>query len=586
MSVAQVAAIRPRIPRRFDPAWAIWRLLTSVRFAVVLIAGSAMACALGVLIPQAPAAVRADPGRLAGWLDLQHGKFGPLTTTFYRLGLFDIFGTFWFRGSLAVLSLAVAVCAYNRFPATWRTIRRPQKRVSESYLRKTRNRAEFAAPADATALERVFRRHRYRVERFEEDGAVHLFADRYQWAQLGTFASHIALIIFIAGGLVTLLTGYETHLTIAEGRGAPVFPVEHSGQMQVYVDQAVGRFGDDGRPLDYRSFLTVYKDGREAKKCVTTVNDPCQFDGYRLSQSAFFGYGAELVIKDVAAGRTIYDEILPLGKLTAAPQLTVTDAAGATLFAGTVSLEASPDGVLLGTLPIVQTGRTIAIGLRRDGRAAPWTLVVADRDAMTSGNTANVRPALLQVGQSARVGDATVRFMGIGSVPAALLSDIPVPPAAASKPDGSRPLLLEMSNAVFGSAEASSGQAVSLSNSAEPPTLTITGFEGGALSLKQGESATVGGYEYSFAGQRPFAGIQVKRDRGATFIWVALGLLVFGMVVTFQVPRRRAWVKVSDGRVYAGGLAGAMVDLGAELRRMGAEAGSPDAAALEDEAPP
>jgi cytochrome c biogenesis protein ResB len=54
----------------------------------------------------------------------------------------------------------------------------------------------------------------------------------------------------------------------------------------------------------------------------------------------------------------------------------------------------------------------------------------------------------------------------------------------------------------------------------------------------------IGNDEYTFAGRRAFSGIQVRRDPGANFIWIATGLLLAGLLVTFYVPRLRLWARV------------------------------------------
>ena len=40
-----------------------------------------------------------------------------------------------------------------------------------------------------------------------------------------------------------------------------------------------------------------------------------------------------------------------------------------------------------------------------------------------------------------------------------------------------------------------------------------------------------------------FAGIAVKKDDGAWFIWAATAMLLIGLAITFYVPRRRLWIK-------------------------------------------
>ena len=82
--------------------------------------------------------------------------------------------------------------------------------------------------------------------------------------------------------------------------------------MQVYVEDAVGRFDDVGFPLDFRTSLVVYRNGEEVARGVTTVNDPLHYGGYRFHQSAYFPDGAALQVRDVATGRVVYDEVLAL----------------------------------------------------------------------------------------------------------------------------------------------------------------------------------------------------------------------------------------------------------------------------------
>ena len=64
------------------------------------------------------------------------------------------------------------------------------------------------------------------------------------------------------------------------------------------------------------------------------------------------------------------------------------------------------------------------------------------------------------------------------------------------------------------------------------------------------------GYEYEFTGQRNFAGILVRKDRGDTLIWIAGGLFLVGLVATLWFPRARAWFRFTTedgGRMYSPG---------------------------------
>src|SRR3990172_2918629 len=85
------AATAARRRSSFDLAQPIWRLLTSVRFAVAYIGALAFVGLLGVLIPQVPEAMLGNDAAVAAWVDAKRGTFGPLTDPMDRLGPLSLF---------------------------------------------------------------------------------------------------------------------------------------------------------------------------------------------------------------------------------------------------------------------------------------------------------------------------------------------------------------------------------------------------------------------------------------------------------------------------------------------------------------
>ena len=217
----------------------VWRLLTSVRFAVFFIGTLAAFGLLGVLIPQVPEAMRGNDAAVDAWLDAQRGTFGPLTEPMRRLGLFSVFQAQWFLFALGFLVVNVTTCTFNRWSPTFRNVFRPPERVPDTFFERAHNRTVFA-PVTAGHAVATLRRLRFGVKTREENGATYIFADRYPWTQLATFVSHLALILFIAGGLVTSLTGFTRQMLAAEGTTQPIFAVKDPNQLQVRIDDAIG----------------------------------------------------------------------------------------------------------------------------------------------------------------------------------------------------------------------------------------------------------------------------------------------------------------------------------------------------------
>jgi cytochrome c biogenesis protein ResB len=560
-----------RFPR-WNPLSAVWRILTNVRWAIALIAFLALTSLLGVLLPQIPDGVRGDSAAVSLWLDGQRGTYGAFTDVIHRLGLFDVFHARWFAVSLGLLVASLVACTVNRFPSIWRSIRRPQRRIPDAYFEEAPRRASFTTPSDAAALEGVLRRYHYRVERRQEGQTTYLFADRFSWARLGTSLSHLALILFIVGALVSRLTGFSQSLFLAEGASASVGDSADADQMQVQVIDAVGRFSEQGQPLDYRTEMALLQGGQEVKQCTSSINGPCTYHGYRFHQAAYFGFGAELQVRDLASGNVVYREVLALADTMPGPHVVIRDGDGRVLLDETLVLTDLIESVYGTTLAIPDDGRLVWIGAKPDQGGHDWQMVVYEL-----GESPDPARLALALGEKGSSGGLEFEFVALSSLPAAFESEFPLPPALTGGLDRGS-VLLQMRDAVYGTEEASPQEAVSVLPAAVgPPTLVMVGVGAGVVSLAAGESSVLGDYEYTFLGQREFAGIQVKRDRSDNLIWAGAGLLLLGLGITFYVPRRRLWAKITDGRTYLAGAAGYRGNFRREMARLGAEAGSPDA---------
>ena len=540
MARATAASGWPRALFGLEPLLPLWRLLTSVRFALALIGFLALAGLLSVVLPQVPLVMRGNPAAVDAWLEFQKGKFGPLTEPMYRLGLFSVFAARWFVGSLVALVVSVSVCTMNRFAPIWRSVAAPAQRPPDGFYASATNRAVFAtspggAANAAAELEAALRKRWFSVRRSEEGGASYLFADRFAWAQLATFVSHLALIMFLAGGIISRWGGYSNALFVAEGATNPVFAVSHPDQMQVEVLDAVGRFDEGGVPLDYRASLVVYQGGREVARGVSTVNGPLSYDGYRFHLAGYFGDGAELRVRDVVTRHTLFRESLALQDTIPAPAVQVRDASGSLLLDDVIVPTDFLEGASGTLITVPGTSRQFWLGVTA-GAEEQWSLVVYER-----GDTGD--RLVLAPGEAARAGDLEFTYLQAAGLPAVETAGIPG--------DGDR-ALVAMSQTPEGEAY-----------------LTILGpVDGQALTLYPNQPVRVNEREYVFEGRREFAGIEVRRDPGANFIWAAAGLLLVGLAMTFYLPRLRLWARVGRDETVVAALAEKSGSFRAEIRQL------------------
>jgi len=561
-----------------NPLRAAWWLFTNVRFAIGLLAVLCLISLLGVLIPQKPLAVREDIVAEAGWLNTQEGRFGFLTDPLDFAHLFDVFHARWFGILLALTMISTGAYLLSRLPAVWSGITQPRKRVPERYFEMAPSRFDFAGALDVPRLEAELRKSRYRVERFKEGGATYLFADRFAWAQLGSLLTHAAVIVFIFSAVVSRADAFSSPLFLSEGSTLPVFPVRDSNQMQVELRAAHAQFGGDGRPLDYSSELSIYHRGQEVARCTSTVNSPCAYEGYRFYQSAYFGFGAEVEVRDLASGNVVYRETLVLSDTAASPHVTIRDSAGEVLLDERLVLTdelATGDFTYKGTLVTLPDGRLLAVGLQTAADGEERLTV------LEPGESGDLVQASLAVGESTESAGLLVIYRQRAEIPSARVPDLPLPPGVdATATDGTA---LQMSNVVYGTGTTSEGDAVDVAPAGGEPVLTVSGLKAQPLSLRAGGSAEIGGYKYTFLGQREFAGITVRRDRSDYLVWAGAALIVIGLVATFWVPRRRFWARITATRTALAGQAPAHARYSRELRRLARDAGATPAEETADD---
>jgi cytochrome c biogenesis protein len=314
-----------------------WRTLTSVRFAVAQITLLAVAGLIGTLVPQLPAFALHNPADYAVAMADMHRQFEsltilgfhagpPLVEVFERLGFFRIFSAPWFILLLTVLVVSIVVCTLDRTPRLWRSVHHVKPvQPTPFYDLRLDERARFSG-LDAAGVEhvaKVLRNRRFKVARPDASadggGAVHLYGDRNRYFKMATLFTHLGLILFLAGGAVTVAFGFETVLFVGEGQTAPVRPVGTPDNMLVKNISFEAPTRPDGSFIDFRTDLAVYQNGELMARKTIRVNDPLEIDGWVFHQNTF-GPAAVLEIRD-AQGALVWDgPVLLAGELAGRPQ--------------------------------------------------------------------------------------------------------------------------------------------------------------------------------------------------------------------------------------------------------------------------
>jgi cytochrome c biogenesis protein len=377
----------------------LWRLFTSVDFAVAQIIFLVLMAVVGMTIKQLPDfATRSAADYATAMADI-HARYDPLmgaslVDTLERLSVFAIFRSAWFSAALVVLVLSITVCTLDRTPKLWRGVREIRVAQPEPFFdpRLPDRAAMDGVPADGVAA--VFRRNGFHVREETDSGGIrYLYGDRHQYTKMATLLTHLGLITFLMAAAVTSRLGEEQGLVVAEGEALTVQPIGTPGLLLVKNLDFEAPGLETGQAADFTTDLAVFQDGKQIARKTIRVNDPLSVAGYTFHQN---GFGP-------------------------APLLAIHDAQGRPLWDGAVPLTDTVDGLPYGVLGVPGRDLGLEMQLRRLSDGTTVLLMLPYRVTGTNPDGSPIRedyrPIAPAIGETAvaRDVDLTIDFRDVGA---------------------------------------------------------------------------------------------------------------------------------------------------------------------------
>lgn len=406
----------------------VWRRLTSMRTALVLLFLLALAAIPGSLLPQRGL----NPAKVALYQS-QHPALAPLLD---RFGFFDVFASPWFAAIYLLLFISLVGCIVPRVRLHVRALRRPPP-AAPRRLDRLPHAATYDLPGEPAELadqaRKALRGWRV-VRRTEESGAVALAAEKGYLRETGNIVFHVALTALLAGIAVGKLWGYQGNVLVEEGRGfcntvqsydelraGPVARGAGLTPFCVHLDRFTASYDQDGTPAEFRADIRYTPENGVERADPLRVNHPLRLQGVRVYLISH-GFSPRFTVTTVAgqAFRSISAPFLPQdSNLTSEGALKLPDARPAQLAIDGLFAPTAVDvggGVITSGSP-QPFNPAVAIFVYRGelgldaGRAQPvYTL---DQTQIASGALKRVAAVNLRQGQSVRLDDgSTVRFDG------------------------------------------------------------------------------------------------------------------------------------------------------------------------------
>lgn len=280
------------------------RLLSSVRFGIVMISILLTCCMIGMLVMQV---------NVEGF-EKYFSHLKPAQKQIYgALGFFDIYRSRYFTLLLAITGLNIILASIDRFPAAWQYIRKPKRTASPKFIAAQMFNAEALEHSDAKSvaekIRKAWRKHGFRGRINEEDNRVTVFAQRNSWNRLGAYAVHVALITIFTGGFLTSRYGVGGSMEIKPGKTSNTFEtnevsLEGSRRSQAFLpfqiectdlqQKLIRPEGslDQTNTIDWLSYIRIIDKERNSQQdMLVHLNNVGDYRGYRFFQNSFMPLG-------------------------------------------------------------------------------------------------------------------------------------------------------------------------------------------------------------------------------------------------------------------------------------------------------
>ncbi|UYG17039.1 cytochrome c biogenesis protein ResB [Brachybacterium huguangmaarense] len=460
----------------------LWRQLTSMQTALVLLMLLAIAAVPGSLYPQ-----RSVNSTLTEQYLAENGRWARFLDT---LGFFDVFSSPWFSAIYLLLFISLIGCVVPRLGVLVRQLRSRPPRTPlrlERFAGYTRVELEpERADEVQDRAERTLRRRRYRTLRAGEKRGGSIGAERGYLREAGNLLFHVALLGVLVGVAGGHLTQYRGQITVVEGEGfsnslarydsfqsGPWFDRSDLPDFQFTLDDFRASYDTNpsehefGQPRMFEADVAVTEPDEKPYTQTVRVNQPLQLPGASMY---LLGNGY-------------------------APMVTITDPEGNVVAEGpviTIPRDSMYTSMMVLKAPDAEPEQIAAVGI---------FMPTAEID---------------ESGPHSRFPDLIDPQLALSFYTGDLGLDGGVPKNA-----------YEIDVSTLTPMTESDGDQV-------------------LLRMSPGDSAKLpDGSTVSFDGVKRYAAFDIKHDPFQTFTLVMALLAVLGLTLSLFVPRRRLWVRVT-----------------------------------------
>lgn len=266
----------------------LWDFFCSLKLSISLLIGLALVSIIGTVIPQAPS-IPEEYIRSLSQTKLQ---------LYDKLGFFDMYHSWWFILLLYLLTVNLVACSIKRLPRVWKIVSEPNLIFDEGMERSLSLTRDLKLKGDTASLKDKLTG--FLASEFatpvvtEQNGEVHLFAQKNPWCRLGVYVVHLSIIIIFIGALIGSFYGYKAYVQIIEGSSVSAAQGRNDKMVDLGFSVKLEKFSvsfyNTGAPKEFKSILTILENGQPVPGYINVpvvVNDPLTYKGFTFYQSSY-----------------------------------------------------------------------------------------------------------------------------------------------------------------------------------------------------------------------------------------------------------------------------------------------------------
>ena len=297
----------------------LWRQLTSMKTALILLFLLAIASIPGSILPQRGT----NPILVEQWLT-DNPTLGPILDS---IGAFDVFGSPWYSAVYILLFISLIGCVLPRLGVHWKAMRSQPPPAPKNLSRMGGTAFEYAGDTQTTIEDarKILEKDRWRTVVGQDPSGVHwVAAEKGYLRETGNLVFHFSLILILVGVAVGGLFGWRGNVIVREGEGfsntltqydawgggrlssADNLP-EFSFTLESFDVEFERENSQEGAPRLFEANMVVDRPGVEGStRHLVEVNEPLVIDSAKVFLVGH-GYAPHLIVRD-SQGTVVLDD--------------------------------------------------------------------------------------------------------------------------------------------------------------------------------------------------------------------------------------------------------------------------------------